>query len=56
VNFCCHSESNNPSSAAVLFHEVGSTPTVYIFDITLQQNAVVKGICGTKILTSSANK
>ena len=40
-NFCFYSEFNNPSVAAVQFHEGSSTPYLCTFDITLQQIAVV---------------
>ena len=42
------SESNNPSFADVYFRHVSSTPTLYTFDIKLQQNAFTNGIYDTK--------
>jgi hypothetical protein len=41
MNICFPSESNNNSFTTIQFHEVCVTPNLYMFNISLQQNAIV---------------
>jgi hypothetical protein len=45
---CLPGEGNNPSLADVQFHAVRSTPSLYTFDIALQQSAVISRTDSTK--------
>ena len=45
---CLPTEGNNPSLADVQFHAVSSTPSLYVFNIGLQQSAVIGRIDSTK--------
>jgi hypothetical protein len=38
---CLPGEGNNPRAADVQFHLVSGTPSLYIFDVSLQQSAVI---------------
>jgi hypothetical protein len=38
---CLPGEGNNPSVADVQFHAVSSTPSLCMFDVSLQQSAVI---------------
>jgi hypothetical protein len=48
TNICFPSKGVNPSFPAVKLHEVSSAPAFYMFNIRLQQNALLSGIYGMK--------
>ena len=41
MNNCFPSKSNDPKVATIYIHEVSITPTLYSFNISLQQNAII---------------